>query len=242
MLSLLDLIGMPVVARSGKRIGRVDDVVFAPDEARVVGFVVGRPRLLLLFDRKDRLLAFDSVTIDGGAVRVVGDRDAWDARAARRLRVDWDRCAIWHGMPVRTESGSKLGTVHDALIDDRTGAVERIELSGGVAADIIVGVRAIEARLFREFDGEAIVVADPAAEIGLSGGAAAAAGKGAARLRVHGESVARKAAATARSAAAAGSALARQAARSETGKRVLGWFRAAADGIRDAMSEHDDEA
>ncbi len=240
MLSLLDVMGRKVMSSRGKRIGRVADVLFAPDRARVVGLVVQRPRLLYLLDRKDRYLALDRCAIGARAIEVAESRGAWDRAAASRLGVSWDETVIWVGMPVRTDSGERLGIVSDGTFDAQTGELAKLGLSGGLTADLAVGVRDVDAASFRGFDGSAIVVDDDAASAEFSGGAAKAAGRGAAVAKKVGQDAAGKVVSAGKTAVAYGASAARVAARSETGRKVTGWLKELKDDVADARRDSDD--
>jgi len=180
VLSLLDVSRYDVFSAKGKRLGRVGDVLFAPGSTAVTGFVVLRPRLLFLIDRKDRYLALDRVEFSEDRQLVVADsKGAWDGAAARRLGFSWDDAVIWVGMPVISESRLKLGAVRDGLFDEKTGAICAIGLTSGLTADAAIGVRDLPASVVIGFDGEVVKVRDEALAYEPSGGAAAAAGRGA---------------------------------------------------------------
>lgn len=240
MLSLLEVMRMRVLSASGRRVGRVFDVVFAPEGARVVGFVVQRPRLLGLLDRKDRFLALDRCSVAGKEVRATA-RDAWGRAAAARTGVAWEDSVIWVGMPVRTAGGDALGSVRDGLFDPRTGELDALGLTGGLTADLAVGVRDLPARVVRGFDGSAVVVDDEAAEVDTSGGAAVAAGRSVAVVKKAGGDAAKKVADAGRTAAAYGASAVRVAAGSETGKKAAGWLKSLAAEVKDAMGDPDDD-
>lgn len=242
MLSLREIMGTAVV-RDGKRrrAGRVADVLFAPGSTRVIGFVVDRPRLLYLLDRKPLFLALDRTRREDKALVVTGGREAWGAAAARRLGVSWDHTVIWVGMPARTQSGEDLGRVRDGLFDAGTGALNAIGLTGGVTADMAVGVRDLPARHVIGFDGNAVVLSDDALGVETSGGAAAAAGKGAAVAKKAAGEAAGQVTDAARKAAAYGASAVRVAARSEAGRKAAGWLKAVKDEVVDAMGDPDDD-
>lgn len=230
MLSALQACRMGVYSAKGKRIGRVEEVLFAPGSTQVAGLVVSRPRLFYLFDLKERYLALDRVTFANDEVTVAAARDAWDASAAKRLGFSWDDSVIWVGMPVRTEGGVKLGAVRDVRFDTSTGALSAVGLTGGVTADIAIGVRDIAASQVRGFNGEVVVVADQVAQIETTGGAAAAAGKGAAvGAKAVGDA--------AKTAVLYGKAAAKVASESEAGKKAMGWLKSMKDKVSEAMDD-----
>lgn len=229
----------------GRYIGKITEVIFKSGTSEVIGYVVARPRLLFLFDRKDRHLARDAVKIIASerAVQLLEakPKTAWDKAAEKRLGISWDSSVIWEDMPVVTVSGQKLGKVRDGLFDEKTGALEALGLTAGATADATLGVRDLPARLVRGFNGAAVVVADEAAAVETEGGAAAAAGKAAAVAQAHGEVAAKKAVKAAKTAAVYGAAAAKVAADSKTGKKAIGWLKAMKDEVVDMMGDPDDE-
>lgn len=257
MLTLLQLDRTVVYGdpkkRSGERprIGRIGDVLFHPDEPRVVGYTVERSDLAMMIERKDRTLALDRTELVDGSIQVDGSH-AWDHGAAKRLGIDWDKTVVWLGMPVHTRSGQQLGLVRDGVFDPTTGELNALGLTTGITADMAIGVRDLPASLVMGFDGEGVIVADEAALIEVDGGAAAAAGKGAAvakdaagRAAVAAGDVAGRAAVAAGEATAKAAvyakAAAKVAAQSDAGKKTMGWLKAMKDEVVDAMGAPDDE-
>jgi len=239
--------------RTGERrkMGRVGDVLFHPDEPRVVGYTVERSDLAMMIERKDLMLALDRAPLVEGRIEVDGPK-AWGHSAGKRLGVDWDKTVVWLGMPVHTRSGEQLGLVRDGVFDPATGELNALGLTTGLTADVAVGVRDLPARMVVGFDGEGVIVADEAALIEVDGGAAAAAGKGAAVAKdAVGKAAVVAGDAAGRAAVAAGVATAKatvyaktaakKAAQSDTGKKTMGWLKALKDEVVDAMGPPDDE-
>jgi uncharacterized protein YrrD len=239
--SILQVTGKPVVNHSGRRVGRVSEVLFAPDSKRVAGYVVSRPRLLMILDRQDRYLAFDRSTLGEDEIAAEKGRASWDAAAARRLGFSWDVSVIWLGMPVLTRGGESLGKVRDALFDPKTGELEAVGLTEGVTADVALGFRDLPSAMVAGFDGKAVVVENEAATTGTSGGAAAAAGRGAAVAKQAAGEAARQVKSAAKTASAYGTSAVRVAARSKTARRTAGWLKALKDEVVDMMGDPDDE-
>jgi uncharacterized protein YrrD len=252
--SFKEVDGLPVIApgrKKAKRVGWVKHVLVASDGLHVVGLQVTRPDVALMIEQSDRFLALDRCRVTSSKVVVTDDKDAWGGRAARRLGIDWDTTVIWRDMPVSTESGESLGRLADAAFDPDSGAIGAVRLSGGAVADSAIGVRDLESGLVRGFDGQAIIVSDSAIEVDLSGGVADSAGKTAAAATVVAGEVASaardgavelaaSAAKGAKTAAAYGKSAARVAAKSETGKKAIGWLKAIRDEVADAMSDEDE--
>ncbi len=235
------MMGVAVVGPSGRRLGRVVNVLFAPGRNEVVGFVVERPRFLMLLDRTDRFVALDRTKTTEQTVVVQQSLDAWDGLAAKRLGLSWDDTVVWVGMPARSSSGRDLGRVRDGLFDPTTGAIGAIGLSGGMAADIALGVRDIPSRHVVGFDGEAVVFSDETAVLDTSGGVAAAAGKGTAVAKKAVGETADIVTAAAKKTAAYGAATIRVAARSESGRKAVGWLKSVKDEFVDAAKTPKDD-
>lgn len=238
--SLIDVCRMKVVTAKGRPVGKVGEVVFHPSEPRVVGLVVRRPRIAYVWDRADKLLALDRAEI-GEMVVVSAQGQAYGNAAARRLGIDWDDAVVWMDMPAKTRSGAKLGLVRDGLFDPETGALEAVRIGGGTVSDIAVGTRDVSGTQVVGFDGEAVVFADSVANTETSGGAAAAAGKGAAVAKQAASGAAAKAEDAVVKAAAYAGAAAKVAARSDTGKKAIGWLKSMKDTVVDAMGEPDED-
>jgi uncharacterized protein YrrD len=227
--------------RSGtrKRVGRLVDVLFHPDKPEVVGYVVARPDILFLIRRKDVFLARDRVKLLADRAVVDGDK-AWGAAAAKRLGFSWDRTVIWRGQPVKSASGKPLGYIRDAVFHESDGRLNGIGLTGGVAADVAIGVRDFPAKFVTGFDGSAIRVTDAALAIDVDGGAAAAAGRGAAVAQDAAGKATVAAVKTAKTAAAYTRSAANVAAKSETAKKAVGFLKSMRDTIVDAAGPPDD--
>lgn len=256
MLSIRQLDRTKVLGEPNKKtgvrrmVGTVGYVLFHPTELRVMGFAVGRSDLALVIERKDRYVALDRVTLVDGELLTHG-KAVWDAPAAKRLGIDWDATVAWAGMPARTESGVALGIVRDAVFAENTGVLNALGLSEGMTRDAAVGVRNLPARMVRGFDGEVVVVADEAVQVLVDGGAAAAAGKAAAVAKVKVDVAADAATekfdeVAVAAGEAAGKAVAyakvrvKAAAKTEHGKKAMGWLKALKDGVVDAMGDPDE--
>lgn len=256
MISIRELSGMRVLGEPHKktgerrRVGVVGYVLFHPSEPRVVGLSVERSDLAMMIERKDRYLALDRLVLVDGELVVEG-KAAWDAAAAKRLGIEWDTTVAWAGMPARTESGTALGVVRDAVFAENTGKLNALGLSEGVTRDAAIGVRDLPARMVVGFDGESVVLTDEAVAVEVDGGAAAAAGKAAAVAKVRTDmamdtatekfdDVAVAAGQAAGKAAAFAKATAKKASQSERGKKALGWLRSIKDEVVDAMGDPDD--
>lgn len=146
-------------------IGKVRRLVFHPRERRVVGFIVKRPDLALMFHRKDLFVSINGFDIVDGRVVVRQTPDATDKGACKALGIDWDTCVMWEGLPLMTESGETLGMVGAVTFDRETGAISTVTADAGATANTLLGTRVIPASYikgFRRGIGVALVQQDEA--------------------------------------------------------------------------------
>lgn len=146
-------------------IGKVRRLVFHPRERRVVGFIVKRPDLALMFHRKDLFVSINGFDIVDGRVVVRQAPDAADKGACKALGIDWDTCVMWEGLPLMTESGETLGMVGTVTFDRATGAISTVTADAGATANTLLGTRVIPASYikgFRRGIGVALVQQDEA--------------------------------------------------------------------------------
>lgn len=197
-----------VGGKSGdKQIGKIRHLVFHPKERRVVGFIVKRPDLLLMFHRADQFVALDSYEMVDGRVCVSSDSAAVDKAACKRLGIDWDRCLLWSGMPIVTESGREVGLVGTVSFNPVTGAVTSVTADRGATSKALLGTVEIPVESIKGFrfgigslvtevghEGEtvgeederrgAILVSDDVLGIAAEGGIAEKAGAAVGKVRV----------------------------------------------------------
>lgn len=162
-----DLRGLRVLG--GKKgishIGKVRRLVFHPRERRVVGFVVKRPDLALMFHRKDMFVSLDGFDFVDGRVVVKNTPDACDKGACKKLGIDWDSCVMWEGMPLMTQSGEVLGSVGKVTFNRNTGAIVTVAADAGATANTLLGTRVIPASLIKGFRrGMGVALASSGAE------------------------------------------------------------------------------
>ena len=203
MQRVSNLIGAKVfkkkVDRKGKtkdvRLGRMHMAVFSPDGRRVVGFQVMQPDMVGVVKRPDLFMAFDSYRIENDYVYLNEGEATLEQAARDRLGLDWDRCIMWTGMDCQTESGKQLGYVGDCIFDERTGAVRKLCVGDGSVAKSLVGQLEIPVDMLKGYRDGWMIVDDAAPSLQLSGGVAAAAGEGYARVKQGGQKVVAKASA-----------------------------------------------
>lgn len=210
LISTKELTGLRVVSNrikvkkgeeveSTRKIGKVRACVFHPYEKRFVGLIVKRPDAAMMFHRKDLFIAYNGYDLVDGRV-VLREDGLTDGAACKAMNISWDDCVLWVGMPVMTRSGATLGYVGDIVVERETGAIVTLEVTAGVTANAILGVRSIPVDLIRGFrqgigmelstydeEGEerilgAILVDDAAAAIATEGGVAEKAGEATAKV------------------------------------------------------------
>ena len=159
--------------RAPKKIGKIHYPVFTPKGTRVVGFMVRQPDIAGMVKQPDRFVALDAIGIYEGAVAVDDDKANFDAGAAKRLKIDLDRCIIWTGMDVRTVSGAKVGYCSDVEFKPRSGTVLGYSLTAGAASSMLVGDIEMPPEMLRGYKDGAMIVDDAVRELGFTGGAAA---------------------------------------------------------------------
>ena len=186
-----------------KKIGKVRNFVFHPSEKRLVGFMVKRPDAALMFHRKDLFVRLGClVPREDDTYAVAQEAGATDAAACKYLKVNWDSCILWWGLPVLCEDGTYLGTVGHIAYAEDTGKVLAFQVDTHSTEETLLGTRDIPAHLIRGFkrgmgsplaqqkdranvqeteDLGAMLVADEAKDMKLEGGLAEAAGFAAAK-------------------------------------------------------------
>lgn len=161
-----------------KKMGRVHNLVFAPDSRTVVGFMIKRPDIAGMIKQEDRFVAIDAIAVNDKAITCSSAQDAFDQAACKSRNIDFDSCIIWEGCDVKTQAGQFLGYVVDACFDLSTGVVDYFAAQEGSTASALVGNFEIPAAWVLSYKGGTMVVRSEAANLELSGGLAGKAGEG----------------------------------------------------------------
>lgn len=179
-----------------KKVGRIHAFVFHPSRPQLVGFLVKRPDVALMFRREDMFVAFNGFIVFDDYI-VVNEATGSQGRAATKaLGINLDDCVIWMGLAVMCADGTALGIADNVEFDPKTGRVLALEVSGGATANALLGRRTIPGEMivgFRRGMGDklwltddedddpeargAVIVADDAAGIDVAGGVAEKAGE-----------------------------------------------------------------
>lgn len=134
-----------------RRIGKVRRFVFHPKEKRLIGFIVKRPDVALMFHRSDMFIAIDGFDLIDDEIHVHDDPAATGTKALKRLGVDWDSCLLWIGMNIVTESGEEIGRVGSVEFEAATGEVVTIQPDRGVTSKALLGKEIIPVSLIKGF-------------------------------------------------------------------------------------------
>lgn len=134
-----------------KRVGKVRNFVFHPKGKRLVGFLVKRPDVALMFHRKDMFVGVNGFDVVDGRIMVRDADDATDKGACKAMGIDLDECVLWIGLPVMCEDGTNFGLVGSVEFNSQTGEVLTLVVDGGVTANTLLGTRHIPASEIRGF-------------------------------------------------------------------------------------------
>ena len=224
---------------SGRKLGKVTDVLFDPAEPRVVGFLVRRTPLLWIIKLKPRFAPWpDGIEVVAGQPLDLSVPALLAPSAAdRALGHDWDTTVVWRDMAVTDTDGTLLGKVKDVGFGRKTGKVLSLTMSEGTGIDLAVGTAEVPGKAVRGFDAGAVVVDTGEAEdTGTSGGAARTAATAYVKAKIAGEGAVDKA-----NAALDNSPVMKAAAENvkpeEMGRTVGGWYRAARKAADRAMND-----
>lgn len=147
-----------------RKIGRIHSFVFHPSKPQLVGFLVKRPDIALMFRRKELFVAFNGFDLFDDVI-LRDDPKSLGRGATKALGINLDQCTIWVGLPVICVDGTSLGLVENVVFDDKTGRVQSVVVSGGATANALLGRREIPGEMvkgFRRGMGAKLVVGDGA--------------------------------------------------------------------------------
>ncbi|MEJ7654211.1 MAG: PRC-barrel domain-containing protein [Chloroflexia bacterium] len=132
-----ELTGLPVMTfAEGEQIGKVKDILFDPEQNRVVALLVDEggwfSSAKVVPWQNVKTVGVDSVIVPDKSAVVKVDDDPYIKRIMENDN-------ILAGTKVMTEDGRDLGTIGDMLMDDSTGEVVGYEVSGGVFSSTLKG-------------------------------------------------------------------------------------------------------
>jgi uncharacterized protein YrrD len=132
-----DIVGRSIVAfNTGKRIGRVEDLIFDQDTNQLLGFLV-----------QDRGVFHEAKVIPLSAVRSIGSnaivvperKSIVSSGTIPQIEKVLQRNLVLKGTHILTVNGRSLGSIVDLYFDEQTGRIEGYEASGGLFADAYSG-------------------------------------------------------------------------------------------------------
>ncbi len=148
-----DVIGLDVVvAETGERLGRVEDVLVTHPAGRVMAFLLeggGGEAAVFPFEEV-RAVGRGAVLVEAGAAPLL-------TRRKGRLRVLLQRHRGVMGLRLLGAGGEDLGTIEDLDFDPVTGRVTGYEVSGGLLEDLRAGRRFLPVAPGMVFGPDAVV-------------------------------------------------------------------------------------
>ncbi len=167
LLRYSEVIGKPVLhAGSGAVVGAVKDIVFCPGLKRIKAFLLERKGL----KAGSRTVPMENVLHLGkDAVVIDSLEEPASLKGAGQPKEPMGSARI-KGLKIYTRSGQDLGVVNDILIDEKTGAIEGVEVSDGLFQDLLQGRSILPLFGKVEFGQENILVDKEAADELISNG------------------------------------------------------------------------
>jgi uncharacterized protein YrrD len=122
-----ELVGKPIVsAANGERVGRVADILLDRASSRTVGLVLAGGLM-----SSEQVLPFADIQVVGKDAIVARTGDGlMGPKEWRAQGIETERSSSLRNKRVMTSSGRQLGAVNDIYLDETTGAVEALEISG----------------------------------------------------------------------------------------------------------------
>lgn len=132
-----DLVGKPVIAfDTGQQFERIEDLIFDQESNQLLGFLVDEGGWFSTAN----VIPLQSVqTIGPDAVIVPSKTAEVSAERVPEIKRILDRNNVLRGTKIMTTDGRDLGIMTDLYFDEKTGAVEGYEVSGGIFADAYSG-------------------------------------------------------------------------------------------------------
>ncbi len=131
------MIGKPVVAfDSGEKFNTIVDLIFDQQNNLLLGFLVDEGGWF----STALVLPLSSIQAIGNDAVIVASRDVIaSASEFPEIQNILEKDNVLKGTKIMTVDGRDLGTMSDLYFDDKTGAIEGYEVSGGIFADAYSG-------------------------------------------------------------------------------------------------------
>lgn len=152
-----ELAGLAVMSLSGgERLGRIQDVVFHPSDARLTGFLVDAGGLFT----KPKFLPVNQVNSLGADALTVAN-----AEALAETNPAPDDPDVFEGKPlegrtVLNASGTVLGKIFDVVVDTVAMTVPEFVLATGLIENALHGKPRLPMRLVQAIGKDSVVVSD----------------------------------------------------------------------------------
>jgi uncharacterized protein YrrD len=132
-----DIIGKPVVSYdTGEKFDRIQDLIFDQNSNRLLGFLLDEAGWF----KDARVLPLAEVQAIGADAAIVSSKNvAVRGSDIKPIAAILEHNTILKGTRIMTTDGKDLGTLIDLYFDERTGAIEGYEASGGLFADVYSG-------------------------------------------------------------------------------------------------------
>lgn len=172
MLLASEIEGRTLFGAAGVELGRVQAIIYHPDELRAVGVMLRQPAMLYVVGRPDTFLPFEGLRFTSAGVESDLKKLPTGRHAADALGYDPDTTIIWTDMKVRGRSGQVIGRVTDIELEPSTGAITRLEIAGGATADTAHGRFLAPVSVITGYSNGAIRSTVEAGDLEVSGGLA----------------------------------------------------------------------
>lgn len=134
-----------------EKVGKVSDIVFHPSQKKVVGIVVRRPDIAMMFKRADLFVGIHAFDILDDCVILKNVANPFDKSACKQLGVNWDDCIYWIGFPLMSKDEKSIGTVGRVNFIPENGEVVSLEANEGSLSRALLGVKEIPAEFILGF-------------------------------------------------------------------------------------------
>ena len=134
-----------------EKVGKVSDIVFHPSQKKVVGIVVRRPDIAMMFKRADLFVGIHAFDILDDCVILKNVANPFDKSACKQLGVNWDDCIYWIGFPLMSKDEKSIGTVGRVNFIPENGEVVSAEANEGSLSRALLGVKEIPAEFILGF-------------------------------------------------------------------------------------------
>ena len=134
-----------------EKVGKVSDIVFHPSQKKVVGIVVRRPDIAMMFKRADLFVGIHAFDVLDDCVILKNVANPFDKSACKQLGVNWDDCIYWIGFPLMSKDEKSIGTVGRVNFIPENGEVVSLEANEGSLSRALLGVKEIPAEFILGF-------------------------------------------------------------------------------------------